>query len=118
MSAENEPDKQHVPIRNLWDYRTNTRRLSPEELLHLSGCNHCLSHLGLCQLSQSWEEVQRRLMEIREQGKSAKLETDSTRTGTCDRERKPGDSDTTLRSDIDPADTFEELCCRWWFYLD
>jgi hypothetical protein len=63
MGAENKPHEEHVPITTLWDYRTQKRLLLPEELFHLSGCNDCLSRLGLCQLSQSLEEVQRRLNE-------------------------------------------------------
>jgi hypothetical protein len=63
MNTKNEPDEQHVPITTLWDYRMNKRPLLPQERFHISGCNDCLSRFGLCQLSQSFEEVQRRLKE-------------------------------------------------------
>ena len=62
MGVEKEPHERHVPTTTLWDYRTQNRLLFRDEILHLFyGCNDCLSRLRLCELSQSFEEVARRL---------------------------------------------------------
>jgi hypothetical protein len=49
----------HVPLQSLWAYRSAKTPLSNVQFQHLYHCNECLCLLGLCQVSQTWEEVER-----------------------------------------------------------
>jgi len=51
--------KAHIPLDTLWRYRTDSTPLLPDQLSHLYACNDCLSLLGVCQISNSIEEVER-----------------------------------------------------------
>jgi hypothetical protein len=52
-----------VPVAVLWAYRSEKTPLSNDELQHLYKCNNCLCMLGLCHLSESLKEVERRRRE-------------------------------------------------------
>jgi hypothetical protein len=54
-------DEGHLTLITLWDYRMNHHMLSTEQYLHIARCEDCLSLLGLCQISESLAEVERRL---------------------------------------------------------
>jgi hypothetical protein len=49
----------HVSIEALWKYRADNIPSSRDEDNHLYVCNECLAILGMCQLSQTIEEVER-----------------------------------------------------------
>jgi hypothetical protein len=53
------PTESHVSLKALWEYRSNSAPLSSDELQHLYACNDCLALLGVCQLSNSIDEVER-----------------------------------------------------------
>jgi len=56
-------EEEHIALLTLWEYRMNQRSLSEEERHHMTGCDDCLSLLGLCLTSSSIEQVERRFSE-------------------------------------------------------
>jgi hypothetical protein len=54
-------EEEHIPLLTLWEYGMSQRSLSEEEKHHMTGCDDCLSLLGLCLTSSSMKQVERRL---------------------------------------------------------
>jgi hypothetical protein len=61
----------HISLVAMWGYRAGKVQFSNDDLQHLCLCNECLSLLGICQLSKSVEEVERRQKEIAAGGDSS-----------------------------------------------
>jgi hypothetical protein len=55
----------HIQQIILWDYHCGMHPLTSEQMMHLAHCNQCLATLGLCQISNSLQEVELRLRPAR-----------------------------------------------------
>src|SRR5579862_5129629 len=53
----------HVSLDALWAYRFTKTPLATDDLEHICKCEDCLNLLGVCQISKSLQEVERRLKE-------------------------------------------------------
>jgi hypothetical protein len=58
-----EPFAEHLSLQMLWEVRTKTRLFTDEEVAHFLGCDRCICVWGICQVSQSLEQAERRLKE-------------------------------------------------------
>ena len=53
----------HVSLDALWAYRFIKTPLAIDDLEHIYKCQDCLNLLGVCQISKSLQEVERRQKE-------------------------------------------------------
>jgi len=53
----------HIPLAMLWEVRTQVRLFSDKKIAHFVICDRCISVWGICQVSRSIEEAERRLKE-------------------------------------------------------
>jgi hypothetical protein len=51
----------HISIDAMWAYRSTKTQFSQDAIAHISQCDDCLSLLGVCQISESLKEAERRL---------------------------------------------------------
>jgi hypothetical protein len=56
-------DGGHITLEMLWEVRIKARLLSDEEFAHFAACDRCISICGICLISRSLEEAERRLRE-------------------------------------------------------
>ena len=53
----------HIPLQMFWKVRAKTGLLSEEEVAHFIHCDFCISVWGICLMSHSLEEAERRAKE-------------------------------------------------------
>src|SRR5262249_39731095 len=58
---ERHEGEEHIPLSLLWEYGSELRSLSSEQILHICLCDDCLSVLGLCRSSKTIAQVERGL---------------------------------------------------------
>jgi hypothetical protein len=62
MKAD-EQSPEHIPLAQLWEVRTTSGLLSDEEVAHFTHCGRCINIWGICLMSHSLEDAERRVRE-------------------------------------------------------
>ena len=54
---------EHLSFRMLWEVRTKSRLFTDKEVAHFVDCDRCICIWGICAISETFEQAERRLKE-------------------------------------------------------